>query len=66
MTSSIAAPNYEPMLDEEFFKERAKLIRELADKADPVTKQRLVDLLTRYEPKKARVPSVNLETPEEG
>ena len=54
------------MLEEEFFKERARLIRELADKADPATKRRLVDLLTRYEPKKTRVLSVNLETPEEG
>jgi len=54
------------MLDDEFFKERARLIRELADKADPDTKKRLVDLLTRYEPQKARVPSMNLEAPKEG
>jgi hypothetical protein len=54
------------MLDEEFFKERARLIRELADKADPVTKKRLVELLTRYEPKKTLVPSVNLEASKEG
>jgi len=54
------------MLDDDFFKERARLIRELADKADPATKKRLVDLLTRYEPKKARASSMNLEASKEG
>jgi len=49
------------MLDEEFFKERARLIRELAEKADPVTKQRLIDLLTRYEPRNTHVPSVTID-----
>jgi hypothetical protein len=37
------------MLDEEFNKRRANLVRELADRADPFTKRRLLDLVSRYE-----------------
>jgi hypothetical protein len=38
------------MLDEEFRKQRAKTVRDLADKAaDPFIKGRLLDLIARYE-----------------
>ena len=37
------------MLDEQFRKQRAKLVRGLADKADPFVKQRLLGLAERYE-----------------
>ena len=38
------------MLDEQFKKQRAKTVRELADKAaDPFIKKRLHDLAVRYE-----------------
>ena len=36
-------------MDEDFIKERAHDIRELAAKADPFTKQRLLDLADTYE-----------------
>jgi len=34
---------------EEFIEERAKLVRSLADKADPFIKVRLIELAERYE-----------------
>ena len=38
------------MLDEEFKKQRARTVRDLAEKAnDPFIKGRLLDLATRYE-----------------
>ena len=38
------------MLDEEFKKQRARTVRDLADKAaDPFIKRRLQDLAARYE-----------------
>jgi hypothetical protein len=38
------------MLDEQFKKQRARTVRDLAEKAnDPFIKQRLVDLASRYE-----------------
>ena len=38
------------MLDEEFRKQRARTVRELAEKAnDPFIKGRLLDLVPRYE-----------------
>ena len=38
------------MLDKEFKKQRARTVRELAEKArDPFIKQRLLDLVSRYE-----------------
>ena len=38
------------MLDEEFKKQRARTVRDLAEKAnDPFTKKRLQDLVSRYE-----------------
>lgn len=36
------------VMNEEFSEQRVRLIRDLADKADPFTKQRLLDLLKRY------------------
>jgi hypothetical protein len=38
-----------PVLDDQFRKQRAKLVRDLADKADPFIKSRLLDLAARYE-----------------
>ena len=37
------------MLDEEFYRRRANLIREIAGRADPFIKRRLLDLVARYE-----------------
>ena len=37
------------MLDDQFRKQRAQLVRELAAKADPFIKRRLLDLAARYE-----------------
>jgi hypothetical protein len=37
------------MLDDNFNKQRARLVRNLATKADPFIKQRLFDLAKRYE-----------------
>jgi hypothetical protein len=36
-------------MDDDFNTERANLVRELANKADPFTKKRLLDLVVRYE-----------------
>ncbi|MBW7963517.1 hypothetical protein [Bradyrhizobium sp. BR 10261] len=36
-------------MDEDFIKERAQDIRELATKADPFTRKRLLDLADTYE-----------------
>ncbi len=38
-------------MDEEFLKKHARLIRDLADKADPFIKRRLTDLANNYEAK---------------
>jgi hypothetical protein len=38
-------------MDEEFRQRRARLIREIAAKADPFIKRRLLDLAARYERK---------------
>jgi hypothetical protein len=43
-------------MNEQFFHDRAKAVRELAEKADPHTKRRLLDLASRYE-KKPRPPA---------
>ena len=43
------------MLDEDFNKERAKFLHELALGADPFIKRRLLDLAKRYEGPKRRV-----------
>jgi hypothetical protein len=37
------------MLDDDFNRQRALLIRELASRADPFIKRRLLDLAFRYE-----------------
>ena len=36
-------------MDDDFNKDRAVWVRELANKADPFTKKRLIDLANRYE-----------------
>jgi hypothetical protein len=36
-------------MDDEFYKERARHIRELADKADPFIRKRLLDLAGNYD-----------------
>jgi hypothetical protein len=36
-------------MDDDFYKERARHVRALADKADSFTKQRLLDLADRYD-----------------
>ncbi len=36
-------------MDEEFLKKHARLIRDLADKADPFIKRRLTDLANSYD-----------------
>jgi hypothetical protein len=43
-------------MNEQFFHDRAKAVRELAEKADPHTRRRLLDLASRYE-KKPRPPT---------
>jgi hypothetical protein len=41
-------------LDSEFYRKRVHQIRELADRADPFIKRRLLDLAQRYEDKLGR------------
>jgi len=36
-------------MDEEFLKQRVRLIRDLADKADPFIRRRLTDLANKYD-----------------
>jgi hypothetical protein len=36
-------------MDDSFFRERARQVREIATKADPFTKKRLLELANRYE-----------------
>ena len=43
-------------MNEQFFHDRAKAVRDLAEKADPHTKRRLLDLASRYD-KKPRPPT---------
>jgi hypothetical protein len=40
-------------MNEEFFHDRAKTVRELAERADPHTKRRLLGLASRYEKKQS-------------
>ena len=58
------------MLDDEFKATRARLVRDLAEQADPYTKERLLNLAVRYEPstKPTRPPVVSLndQTPSQG
>ena len=45
------------MLDDDFNRQRALLIRELASLADPFIKRRLLDLASRYEkPQTTKLP----------
>ncbi|WP_035664398.1 hypothetical protein [Bradyrhizobium sp. Ec3.3] len=44
------------MLDDEFNKQRAKILRDLAERADPFIKRRLLKLVERYEPKRRAAP----------
>jgi hypothetical protein len=37
------------MTDDDFSRKRAKFVRELATRADPFTRRRLLDLASRYE-----------------
>ena len=39
-------------MDEDFYKQRAREVRDLAAKADPFIKQRLLDLADRYDGKR--------------
>jgi hypothetical protein len=38
-------------MNEDFYKQQAQRVRDLADKADPFTKKRLLDLADKYEVK---------------
>src|SRR3954467_5137227 len=38
-------------MNEQFFHDRAKTVRDLAERADPHTKRRLLDLASRYDAK---------------
>jgi hypothetical protein len=38
-------------MDREFYRQQAQRVRDLAEKADPFTKQRLLDLAGRYDAK---------------
>jgi hypothetical protein len=50
------------MLDEEFKRQRALTVRELAEKAiDPFIKKRLFDLAVRYEGFVARTPLTTID-----
>jgi hypothetical protein len=54
-------------MDEKFLEQRLRLIRDLADKADPFIKRRLTDLANNYEaklrPSRASALSVSIKTP---
>jgi hypothetical protein len=54
-------------MDDKFLEQRLRLIRDLADKADPFIKRRLTDLANNYEAKlrlsRANVLSISIETP---
>jgi hypothetical protein len=56
--SSLAQPRAlsEVTLEDEFYKERARHIRELADKADPFIRKRLLDLAGNYDSMVRRSP----------
>jgi hypothetical protein len=42
------------MMNDEYFKQQAARVRALADKADPFTRKRLLDLAERYDAKVGR------------
>src|SRR5438067_1953708 len=41
-------------MDDKFLEERARVVRSIADKADPSTRKRLLDLAERYEDRLGR------------
>jgi hypothetical protein len=43
-------------MNDEFLRERAQAVRLIADRADPFTRKRLLDLADRYESNLARPP----------
>lgn len=45
------------MLDDEFNRERAKVLRDLAEHADPFIRRRLLNLAERYEPDRRPTPN---------
>ncbi len=47
------------MLDQQFRSERARLVRELADKADPWIRTRLLKLAGRYEGEERKAARLN-------
>jgi hypothetical protein len=56
-------------LDEKFKKQRTKIVRELAEKADPFIKRRLLDLAARYESDYRATPQptpIDLQFPNQG
>jgi hypothetical protein len=50
-------------LDDEFYQERARHIRELADKADPFIRKRLLDLAGNYDSIVRRSPRTTATMP---
>jgi hypothetical protein len=52
-------------MDDDFIKTRAEHIRELATKADPFTKKRLLDLASAYERRLRPAPSSAVRVPGE-
>ncbi|TYL72531.1 hypothetical protein FXB38_38310 [Bradyrhizobium cytisi] len=48
-------------VDEQFLRDRARIIRDLADKADPFIRKRLLDLAERYDRRISR-PSQAMKT----
>jgi hypothetical protein len=53
----------EAKLDDEFYKERARHIRELADNADPFIRKRLLDLARNYDSMVRRSPRTTATVP---
>lgn len=49
------------MLEEQFRKQRASLLRKLASEADPFIQKRLLDLAKRYDGPERRVTPVDLQ-----
>ena len=56
-------PFSEVKLDDEFYKERARHVRELADKADPFIRKRLLDLAGNYDALVRRSPRTMATVP---
>ena len=65
-TASARSAISRTMLDDDFNRRRANLVRELAGRADPFTKRRLMDLISRYEKPPAKtkpLPPISLGEP---